>query len=918
MYLVTLLLMLYMVSRAQEPMFKLTQSYSVGSGPNSVLLANFDNDEINDIVVTNHSSHDFSVLLSYGDGSYFPATNYSTQQGPNCVCAVDLNSDGHRDLAITGSYAHSGSFVSISFNAGDGTFLSPVTYYAANGSNSICYSDFDNDGDPDLAVGNVHSGSVSILLNNGDGSFLPTVNYPGGGYALAWIITADIDNDSDSDLITVNSYTDIVYALFNNGDATFQEPVGYTVGNNPSSVAAADYDSDGDVDLAVSGFYSHDITVLSNDGSGDYQIGESYGGLAYPLSIRTADFDLNGYPDLAVGNKTANTISVLLNDGSGTFEDPLTFNAGGQVLSIYPADIESDGDVDIVIVAGGEVALCKNMTKRPPSDLWVDIVGRDVQLYGSTEDIDIYIGNYGYENAYDVLLMIGTHYEASCDLNLSHPPNDTIDWDSLSDGVLIDDTLMTYPVYLSRISPDSVCCIRAALTAPLPREQESQKQLSALSVYVRFAQVEARACAETWRGTYQYALETNGIMIHTDYQVYYEEYFNELLRLYRIDAVIWSLVDVALDIGLTLLGIPTIFTGPIGLASLQASCYEWQAYVDECWWREQYYQTFLKNVRLVNSWDPNDKCGPTGFDTLNHYVPPEQLLNYKVYFENVDSASADAENIVIVDTLSANLDWNTLTFGQMSHPQVCEANFDSESGVITWSCDSIMLPPNTNPPDGEGWVSYSIKPLPQLSTGTIISNHASIKFDYNPWIYAPMDSSLIIATIDADAPTSAADPLSTVTNSLSFMVTWGGSDDPGGSGIASYTIFVRDGEGPYEKWLSNTNATSEIYNGEPNHTYYFYSIATDNVGHIEERPQSHDASTTIDWIPTCGDANSDQAVNVADAVFLINYVFKGGPEPVPVCIGDANGDGVVNIGDAVYLIAHIFSGGPPPVEGCCP
>jgi hypothetical protein len=62
----------------------------------------------------------------------------------------------------------------------------------------------------------------------------------------------------------------------------------------------------------------------------------------------------------------------------------------------------------------------------------------------------------------------------------------------------------------------------------------------------------------------------------------------------------------------------------------------------------------------------------------------------------------------------------------------------------------------------------------------------------------------------------------------------------------------------------------------------------------------------------CGDANGDQSVNVADAVYLVNYIFKGGPAPDPVEAGDANLDEQVNIGDAVYLINFIFRGGPEP------
>jgi len=65
----------------------------------------------------------------------------------------------------------------------------------------------------------------------------------------------------------------------------------------------------------------------------------------------------------------------------------------------------------------------------------------------------------------------------------------------------------------------------------------------------------------------------------------------------------------------------------------------------------------------------------------------------------------------------------------------------------------------------------------------------------------------------------------------------------------------------------------------------------------------------------CGDANSDTNINVGDAVYIINYVFKNGPEPYPVESGDANDDSNVNVGDAVYLVNHVFKDGPEP---CAP
>jgi hypothetical protein len=71
--------------------------------------------------------------------------------------------------------------------------------------------------------------------------------------------------------------------------------------------------------------------------------------------------------------------------------------------------------------------------------------------------------------------------------------------------------------------------------------------------------------------------------------------------------------------------------------------------------------------------------------------------------------------------------------------------------------------------------------------------------------------------------------------------------------------------------------------------------------------------------PTCvpGDADGSTGVDIDDVVYLISYIFSGGPPPTPdLCCGDADGSGAIDIDDVVYLISYIFSGGPPPVEAC--
>jgi hypothetical protein len=61
-----------------------------------------------------------------------------------------------------------------------------------------------------------------------------------------------------------------------------------------------------------------------------------------------------------------------------------------------------------------------------------------------------------------------------------------------------------------------------------------------------------------------------------------------------------------------------------------------------------------------------------------------------------------------------------------------------------------------------------------------------------------------------------------------------------------------------------------------------------------------------------GDVNGDEVQDIGDIVYLINYVFYGGPAPNPIELGDANCDTVVDIGDIVHLINYVFYQGIPP------
>ncbi len=63
---------------------------------------------------------------------------------------------------------------------------------------------------------------------------------------------------------------------------------------------------------------------------------------------------------------------------------------------------------------------------------------------------------------------------------------------------------------------------------------------------------------------------------------------------------------------------------------------------------------------------------------------------------------------------------------------------------------------------------------------------------------------------------------------------------------------------------------------------------------------------------TGGDVDGDTIISISDVVFLISWIFGGGPAAYPPEVSDVNCDSISSVSDAVYLISYIFAGGPPP------
>lgn len=295
--------------------------------------------------------------------------------------------------------------------------------------------------------------------------------------------------------------------------------------------------------------------------------------------------------------------------------------------------------------------------------------------------------------------------------------------------------------------------------------------------------------------------------------------------------------------------------------------------------KEDLLKFLQKLTIMLGSHDPNDMLGPAGHGDA-HWMKAADALDYTIRFENDKAATAPAQAVRITQTLDEHLDPKTFRLGDFGFGDMTiqvpensafyqtrvdvtakygvfvdvEAGIDLQKHEAFWTFTTIdpatgeptqdvlagFLPPNTTSPEGEGWVTYSINLLPTVQSGDVVNAQAEITFDWNEPILTP----LVFNTIDAASSTSAVNALPAVTNTPDFQVTWSGSDEGEGSGLAHYDVYVSTDNGPYAQWLQGTTATDAVYHGQGGHTYAFYSRATDNVGHDEDKTPTAEATTT--------------------------------------------------------------------------
>ncbi|MEO6029547.1 MAG: hypothetical protein ABIR79_22000, partial [Candidatus Binatia bacterium] len=350
-------------------------------------------------------------------------------------------------------------------------------------------------------------------------------------------------------------------------------------------------------------------------------------------------------------------------------------------------------------------------------------------------------------------------------------------------------------------------------------------------------------------------------------------------------------------------------------------------------------------IKPVVSFDPNDKVGRAGAGQAR-YVNDRAPATYTVYFENLETASGAAQEVVVSDTLdTTKLDTSTFTLGPIAfgdrtltpatgvqtwsggvdlRPQQnlivsVEAGLDETTGVATWRFRSLdpdtlemtddptagFLPPNVTPPEGDGSVSFTIAPKASIADGDLVCNSASIVFDVN----APILTPRFCNTLDVTAPQSQVTSLPPTSPAAPFLVQWTSADN--GAGIVGTTIFVSKDGGPYETLVdAAATETSFQFTPEPGRLYAFYSVAVDAAGNREAPPATADAETT-----TQGSGGHDLAVLAAKVPRRVALTAKKPSRSVQVKVQLQNRSGhaeTIATAEALGALVtlHVHSLGP--------
>lgn len=285
--------------------------YSSGS-----TWADFDNDGDLDVFISNQRNQENLLYEQTSNGQFkkIAPGPLAKDGGGSYSCSwVDIDRDGYLDLYV-GNGGLSGSqpdFIYKNDRNSSFTKLEEGEIVSdSTGTTGGIWSDFDQDGDPDLFVPN-RAGSDIIYFNKGNWQFnkteLSTSPSDLNIFPTQGACSGDFDNDGDIDLYVTKALGSANILYLNNGKGEFtnqESDLMTNVGGHSYGANCADFDNDGDLDIVVNNWGAASY-YLENQGKAIFkakQLGDLGQYNNFAGAIASADYDNDGDLDLYIGH----------------------------------------------------------------------------------------------------------------------------------------------------------------------------------------------------------------------------------------------------------------------------------------------------------------------------------------------------------------------------------------------------------------------------------------------------------------------------------------------------------------------------------------------------------------------------------------------------------------------------------------
>jgi hypothetical protein len=257
--------------------FSAPMPLAAGEFPIDVAVGDFNADGDPDLAVANLIAFDTDAISLYvgGPGGSFtnvtgidPFAGEFSPEAPSSLSVGDFNRDGDADLAAV----HNQS-VSVIPGGPGASFGAPTTTRVLsedelNLTPASALGDFNRDGDPDLVVlslgGEIAVAKVLVLTGSSGVTFAAPIRLDVGGRRPESVAVADFNQDGDPDLAVTAFLEDRVGVFLGAAGASFTGPTSFAVGDGPRPIAVGDFDTDRDADVVAGNILSDSVSILLN------------------------------------------------------------------------------------------------------------------------------------------------------------------------------------------------------------------------------------------------------------------------------------------------------------------------------------------------------------------------------------------------------------------------------------------------------------------------------------------------------------------------------------------------------------------------------------------------------------------------------------------------------------------------------